>query len=275
VNDERGLVFDRVAEDYDRARRGYPPELVDAACEIAGLSPGSHVLEVGCGTGKLTRVLAERGLHVDAVDPGAQLIQVARRHVGEAPVRFHPGRFEDLELPEGAFAAVFSATAFHWIDPSVGWAKAARLLRPGGTLVLLAHTFEPEPEMLAAWREFVPEADAWAPRDMRTLWDGADARMGNISELWAWLMRHEIACPEAVTLFRDVQLRGARIDAVETAGDLLALTRTTSTYLRLDPELRVQLEERIAGVVEGMGGTYRPTLFAVLATAHTVRNLAP
>jgi len=268
-DDERGLVFDRVAEDYDRARRGYPSELVDAACERAGLSPGSHVLEVGCGTGKLTRVLAARGLQVEAVDPGAQLVRVAERHVGDAAVQFTIGRFEDLELPDGAFAAVFSATAFHWIDPSVGWAKVARVLRPGGTLALLAHTFEPEPEMLAAWREFVQEADAWAPRDQRTLWEGADARMGNISELWAWLMNREIARPEAAELFRDVQLRKVRIEAAETAGDLLALIRTTSSYLRLEPELRTGLEERIAAVVEGMGGTYRPTLFALLATART------
>jgi ubiquinone/menaquinone biosynthesis C-methylase UbiE len=268
-DDERGLVFDHVAEDYDRVRRGYPPELVDAAFEIAGLAPGGRVLEVGCGTGKLTRVLAERGLQVDAVDPGAQLVQVARRHVGDAAVHFRVARFEDVELPEGAFDAVVSATAFHWIDPVVGWSKVARLLRAGGTLALLAHTFEPEPEMLAAWREFVREADAWVPRDLRTLWEGADARMGNISELWAWLMNREIARPEAAALFRDVQLRKVRIEAAETAGDLVALIRTTSSYLRLDPELRVGLEERIAGVVEGMGGTYRPALFAVLATART------
>jgi len=268
-DDGRGLVFDRVAEDYDRARRGYPPDLVDAACELAGLRPGSRVLEVGCGTGKLTRVLADRGLRVDAVDPGAQLVQVAQRHVGDAPVEFHVGRFEDLELRDAAFAAVFSATAFHWIDPTVGWTKAARLLRPGGILALLAHTFEPEPEMLAAWRDFVPEAGAWSSRSMRTLWKGAEARMDNVSELWAWLMRYEIARPEAADLFSDVQLRKVRIDATETAADLLALTRTTSSYLRLDQQHRLELEERVAAVVDGMGGTYRPTLFAVLATART------
>jgi len=93
--------------------------------------------------------------------------------------------------------------------------------------------------------------------------------MDNVSELWAWLMRHEIARPEAAELFRDVQLRKVQIDATETTGDLLALIRTTSSYLRLDQQRRLELEERIAAVVEGMGGTYRPTLFAMLATART------
>src|SRR5215211_6004814 len=99
MSDEPGLAFDRVAEDYERARSGYPPELVDAACETAGLSANSHVVEVGCGTGKLTRALVERGLRVEAVDPGAQLVAIARRHLGEAAVHFHVSRFEDVDLP--------------------------------------------------------------------------------------------------------------------------------------------------------------------------------
>jgi ubiquinone/menaquinone biosynthesis C-methylase UbiE len=183
-SDEPGLTFDRIAEDYDRTRHGYPPELVDAACESGGLRANDHVVEVGCGTGKLTRALVERGLRVEAVDPGARLVRVAQRHLGDSAVTFHIARFEDVELPTGAFAALFSATAFHWVDPAVGWAKVARLLRPGGTLALLAHTIEPEPEMLATWRQVVPEAAAWVSRDARALWDGVEARTGNVSEVW-------------------------------------------------------------------------------------------
>ena len=65
------------------------------------------------------------------------MIEVARRRVNDSDlVRFHPGRFEDVSLPVGLFDAVFSGSAFHWVDPSLGWAKAAALLRPGGTCVL-------------------------------------------------------------------------------------------------------------------------------------------
>ncbi|MBA2360991.1 MAG: class I SAM-dependent methyltransferase [Actinobacteria bacterium] len=267
MSDEPGLAFDRVAEDYDRVRRGYPEELVEAACEIAGLSENSYVVEVGCGTGKLTRVLAERGLRVEAIDPGAQLVQVARRHVEGSAVRFHISRFEDLDLPAGAFAAVFSATAFHWVDPAVGWSKVARLLRPGGTLALLAHTIELDPEMLATWREMVTEAAAWVSRDERTLLEGAEARKGNVSQLWAWLVKRDIARPEAAKLFRDVHLDTVQIEKREAVAEVLAQIRTESAYLRLDGERQLQLEERIRAVIENMGGTYRPTLFTVLATA--------
>jgi SAM-dependent methyltransferase len=54
-------------------------------------------------------------------------------------VDFHVGTFEDVALPERIFDAVFSTTAFHWVDPAVGWAKAARALRPGGMLALITH----------------------------------------------------------------------------------------------------------------------------------------
>ena len=135
-----GEVFDSVAEDYDMFRRGYPAVLVDAAIERGGLVSGSLVLEVGCGTGKLTELLTARQLNVDAVDPGPRMIELAKRRVGDRDdVRFHVGRFEDVPLPEKAFDAVFSATAFHWVDPLVGWAKAASHLRPRGLLALLAH----------------------------------------------------------------------------------------------------------------------------------------
>jgi ubiquinone/menaquinone biosynthesis C-methylase UbiE len=133
-------VFDAVAEDYDRARRTYPDELIDAACRRGGLGFDDRAVEVGCGTGHLTAALLERGLRVEAVDPGANMIRMADGRVNRpAAVRFHRATLEDVVLPAGAFAAVFSATAFHWVDPAVGWAKAASVLRPGGLLALIQY----------------------------------------------------------------------------------------------------------------------------------------
>jgi ubiquinone/menaquinone biosynthesis C-methylase UbiE len=267
MSEESGLVFDRVAADYDRVRPGYPPELVDSACEIGGLVPNSRVVEVGCGTGKLTRALAERGLQVEAIDPGAQLVRIARRHLGGSAVRFHTSRFEDVDLPAGAFAAVFSATAFHWVDPATGWPKVARLLRPDGILALLTHTIELVPEMLSAWRQVSPEAATWVSRDPQTLVAGAEARLGNISELWAWLTKRDIARPEAAKFFRDVRLRTVPIEKEETVAEALAHIQTESAYLRLSEERKLRLEQLVTATIENLGGTYHPTLLAALATA--------
>jgi SAM-dependent methyltransferase len=271
MSSERGLRFDAIPEEYDRVRPSYPDELVDLACSRAGLSAGSQVVEVGCGTGKLTVALAARGLHVDAVDPGRNLVEVARRRLAGSPVRFHLGRFEDVELPAGAFEAVFSATAFHWVDPDVSWARAAGLLRPRGVLALLTHVggslLEIQEEVLAAWREVLPDAAAWYGPDEETLWAGAEARRENVSGVWAWFEKSDKARPEAARLFEDVEIAKVRLEHEETAAELIEHVRTTSSYLGLGLAGRERLEERITGAVETAGGTARSTSFAILVTA--------
>jgi ubiquinone/menaquinone biosynthesis C-methylase UbiE len=265
-----GLLFDDVAADYDRVRPGYPALLVDEACSLAGLTSGARVVDVGCGTGKLTVSLAERGLRVDAVDPGPEMVAIARRRVGAAPVSFHVGRFEDVELPDGAFGAVFSATAFHWVDPAVGWSKAARVLRPGGILALLAYVgsrSEFDDVVLAAWRVVLPDAAGWSSRDERTLWEGAEARRGNVSELWTWLTKRELAREEAAELFGDVRISTVRIEREETPQDALAFVRTTSSYLRLDAGRRRLLEQLLAEAIARAGGAVRSTEHATLVSA--------
>ena len=130
-----GQVFDSVAEEYDRERRSYPSELVDVALQLGGLVAGDTVLEVGCGTGLLTEQLVARGLHVHALDPGAEMVSRARRRVGEdAAVEFEIARFEEVSPAGGPFPALFSASAWHWLEPAVSWRRAREALAPGGRL---------------------------------------------------------------------------------------------------------------------------------------------
>ena len=108
------MVFDEIAAEYDRHRPAYPDELIDRACRIAGLGAGDTVLEVGCGSGQLTRSLAGRGLRVTAVEPGTNLLSLARQNLaGAGELEFVNDRFEDVRPPHGRFRAVFSASAFH------------------------------------------------------------------------------------------------------------------------------------------------------------------
>lgn len=108
----RGTIFDEDPEGYDRARPSYPPAIVDAI-------PRGRLLEVGCGTGKLTKDLVARGDDVLGVEPGAGMAALARRY---APVEV--ATFEDWEPAGRTFDAVASATAWHWVDPEVGERKA-------------------------------------------------------------------------------------------------------------------------------------------------------
>lgn len=275
-----GQLFDQAAEEYDKARPTYPPTLVDLAMERGGLGPGSPVVEVGCGTGKLTELLVERRLHVDAVDPGQNMIHVARRRVGpDAPVEFHVGKFEDVQLPPRAFAGIFSATAFHWVEPEISWSKAASLLEPGGILALLTHIVVRDEEsaevhdaLLDVLREHEHEiAAAWP--DTRTLdavLAGFPARAGNASATWDWIMnsgQHRLEVPAAADVFEDVEVATETRIVEETADELIEHFRTTSLYHRLEPERREALLEADRRVVEEFGGTIRSTFAAVLMTA--------
>ena len=273
-----GELFDDVAEAYDEVRRGYPDALVDAALLRGGLAAGSPVVEVGCGTGKLTESLAGRGLAVEAVDPGARMIEVAHRRVGGSSlVRFHVGRFEEVDLPDGSFDAVFSATAFHWIDPAVGWRKAARLLRPGALLALLTHRTVADERTAAVdagfrqlWAEYTPDTAAWPPlRDGETLLADAEGQRDNVSEVWDGLHdgRHGLAVPEAAELFEAAEVRTESETVEETAEQALALLRTTSTYLRIDRSRQPAFEEDVHALFAAQGGAVSFPLLTVLVTA--------
>jgi Methyltransferase domain len=135
-----GSVFNDVAGDYDRHRPSYPDQLIDRVCEAAGLRAGAAVLEIGCGTGQLTRSLLARGLQVTAVEPGQQLIARARDQLdGLGEVQFVNARLEDAVLPRAHYSAVFSASAIHWIDPDVSWRKAADALVDGASVALVSY----------------------------------------------------------------------------------------------------------------------------------------
>ena len=202
-----GTVFDAVAVEYDRHRPAYPDQLVDQACRAAGIGPGDRVLEVGCGTGQLTRSLLARGLQVTAVEPGANLLALARKNLaGAGAVEFTGVRFEDAVLPRGHFRAVFSASAFHWIDPAVSWRKAADVLVPGGTLALLSYFGLEEPRSkpdqdaaLGAIAKVAPDVAATWPvyRDIDVTLTGVERRRGNVSQVWAWLGSYDLARDEA------------------------------------------------------------------------------
>ncbi len=250
-------------------RAGYPASLVEQALAIGGLEPGDPVLEIGPGTGKLTRELVTRGLVVDAVEPDADLVEVARTIVPESSVRFHIGTFEETHLPEASFRAAFAATSYHWIDPDVGWAKVAGLLEPAGMFALFGHAGGARDaiheEITRAWDEVTESR--WNLIDDEAFWAGADSRMDNVSELWAWLSRHELARARAATLFRDVELTREPFEETLTVDDYLARIRTTNNYLHLTPEARQRLERSLTAVLDAHGGTYRAKYFAVLVTA--------
>jgi SAM-dependent methyltransferase len=136
--DRLKATFDTVADRYDDARPDYPDALFDELISAAGLADGARLLEVGTGTGKATRPLAERGFAITCLEPGPHLAAVARRRLADCPrVRVVETAFEDWKPgPADRFDLVFAATAWHWIDPAVGYRLAWQALQPDGHLAI-------------------------------------------------------------------------------------------------------------------------------------------
>ena len=272
-----GKIFDEIAAEYDRRRPTYPDELVDQACQVAGIGSGDHVLEVGCGSGQLTSGLVARGLHVTAIEPGKNLIALARQNLeGAGEVEFVNAQFEDALLPREQFQAVFSASAFHWIDPKISWQKVADVLVPGGTLALVQYFGIEEPRSkrdqvaaLAAMRKVAPDiaADWSAYRDLDATLAGMAKRRDNVSEVWAWLGSYDVGQDYAGRLFGDVQVAVMPKLIELTSDELNALVRTMSFYARLSPAQRQALEREHEAIYERLGRPIRASTVAALVTA--------
>jgi SAM-dependent methyltransferase len=135
------VTFNSAAESYQQARPDYPGELFDDLATAAGLSPGARLLEVGCATGKATLPLVRCGFTVTCVEPGPDLAAAARRNLAGLDADVIQGRFEDWRpRPGERFDLVFAATAWHWVDPAVGYQRAWEALRPGGHLAFWGAT---------------------------------------------------------------------------------------------------------------------------------------
>jgi SAM-dependent methyltransferase len=132
--DRLAATFDRAAELYQRARPHYPRQLYERLVSVTSLPSGAHLLEVGCATGTATMWLARKGFRITCVEPGPALAARARENLAGWPIDVVEGRFEDVAVPRGAFAMVFAATAWQWVDPATRYRRAAQALCPGGYL---------------------------------------------------------------------------------------------------------------------------------------------
>ncbi len=134
-------AFEDVADLYERIRPTYPDEAVDWLADQLGIGPRSTVLDLGAGTGKLTRMLIPRAARVIAVEPGPEMLAQLRRAVPDAEAVL--GAAESIPLEEDSVDAVVCGQSFHWFRTDEALPEIQRVLRPGGGLGLIWNVRDP------------------------------------------------------------------------------------------------------------------------------------
>jgi len=249
--------FDRVAEFYDDFRPTYPPELVQAVIALSGLPPAGKILEIGSGTGKASLLFARGGYSILCIEPGENLAAVAARNLKAFPgVQFEIIRFEDWQEEPAGFDLVMSAQAFHWVPKEIGYAKAARALKPHGHLALFWNMYPGFEGQLAVdldkiYREIAP--------GLGSPFHTTDEEVQRRS--------HEI---EESSCFGPVTVRRFPWSMRYTTKEYLGLLNTYSDHLRLPEQTRERLLYSIADVIEKYGGSVVRPYIAVLYVAEKV-----
>lgn len=275
-----GGVFDRIAELYDRVRPGYPAEAVADVIRSCALTAASRVIEVGCGTGQLTRALAGTGASILAAEPGEALAATARARLAQyGAVEVHTTRFEDLDAPPGSFDLVVAATSFHWVDPAVGYHKAARLLRPDGCLALLTnahaaggnHTHPPFADAVHdLHHRLAPTIGDWKFPDAEEIAGRAHAG-GDLAAVWARVDRSLGDPPALSGFFDDPTIRTYPWLAAYDRDTYLGLLASQSSYALMGPEQQSELLEGIGALVDTLlDGRVTKQYVTVVATARTL-----
>ena len=128
------IGFDGAAEVYERGRPDYPKEAVETLRRECRMLPGSRVLDLAAGTGKLTRLFVPLGVDIVAVEPLPGMRRAFSQRLPQ--VRILDGTAEAIPLPDGSVDAVVVAQAFHWFDAEAALREIHRVLRPDGALGL-------------------------------------------------------------------------------------------------------------------------------------------
>jgi SAM-dependent methyltransferase len=216
----QALSFGAAAAEYDRFRPSYPLEAVRWA---VGRPPPAEVVDLGAGTGKLTRVLLAAGYQVTPVEPDAGMRdQLAASTGGVTPLA---GFAEAVPLPDASTDAVVAGQAYHWFDRERAHPEIARLIRPGGYFG-------------AVWNHR-DDREPWIAELSRITHDTPDNR-GNFDP-------EPTVSLELSDNFGPVERKEFTHRETRTAESLVAMISTRSYFLTASPRKQAEI---VAGVRE-------------------------
>ena len=221
--------FSAAADVYERARPSYPAEAIEWLARQVDLREGRTVVDVGAGTGKLTRLLVPTGAHVVAVEPLPAMLE---RLVEAAPgAEAILGTAEELPLPDASADVITVAQALHWFDQARALPEFRRVLRPGGAVALV-----------------------WNSRDLD---DPLQAELGRVLEPVRKRVPAQVDDDwrepfERSPLFGPLEVFRVPSAQLFTADDLCDRVSSTSFVAAMPSEERAQLLESVRALVDGV-----------------------
>jgi SAM-dependent methyltransferase len=223
-HDDPSRSFGAAADLYQAGRPEYPAEAVAWMLEPVGAHP--RVVDVGAGTGKLTRaVLAAGAEDVTAIDPDPLMLARLRVELPDVPA--HEGTAESLPLPDDSADAVVLGQAWHWVDPAAGSREIGRVLRAGGVLGLI-----------------------WNIRDARVGW------VARMSEIMHNSNAEEMIAsggPRVEAPFTEIESRSWGWSRAMTRSELLAMARSRSYLITAQPDDRARIEDGLTALFDEIG----------------------
>lgn len=243
----RAESFGAVAELYDRTRPSYPAALVEALLA----ERAERVLDVGCGTGIATALLAARGCHVLGVEVDKRMATLARARGLEVEV----SPFERWQAAGRLFDLAISGQAWHWIDPVAGAAKLAAALDKRGRIALFWNFGNPPPQI----------EELFAP---------IYARLAPGLESYSVMLGHHDSRAEATVesiaasgRFTPAEVQSFRWSREYETAEWLELLQTHSDHRTLPPAQRKRLLTAIGEAVDAVGGSFEMPYETVLVSA--------
>lgn len=236
------LAFGPIADSYERARPSYPPEAVEWLAGKLGLGPGKRVVDLGAGTGKLTRLLVPTGATVIAVEPLPEMLARLEAAVPDAEALV--GSAERIPLPDGYVTGATAASAFHWFEHDRALPEIHRVLEPGGTLAIIGNRRDLGDPLQAAAQEIV------------------GPYLPDLGRLGGW--RDALA---ASPLFGPAETFETPFEQQLDAEGLAERIGTISYIARLDGDERAELLARVRALGESQPTTTFPFRYRTVVTA--------
>ncbi|MFZ4894070.1 class I SAM-dependent methyltransferase [Plantibacter sp. Mn2098] len=215
--------FGAAAEAYERGRPEYPADAIDWLLP----EDAEAVIDLGAGTGKLTRLLKKRAKDLVAIDPSQAMLAVLGDVVGG--VETIVGTAEEIPIADGEADAVLCAQAWHWVEPERASAEVARVLKPGGTFGLV-------------WN-FRDEREDWVAELGRILGDGNRAE--------------DIGTPEIHGPFGPLERFETTWTDELTRDEVVDLVFSRSYIITADDERRAEVSRQLDELLDGRGDTIR------------------